>query len=95
MERLARRLRDADAWVEHSLYRLGERINEILWRIRAWSDRMEPSPTGRVIVTLACEALTYIAIGAVMMTALAKPAFRAVNEDQWLKAQELSVTFID
>lgn len=94
-ERLARRLRDADAWLEHSLHALGEQFNELLWRIRAFSDRLEPSNTGRIVVTLACEALTYAAVGSVLLTAFAKPAFRAVNEDQWLKQQDLAVTFID
>jgi len=94
-ERLARRFRDLDAWLEHSLHALGERLMEGLWRIRHVSDRLEPSPAGRTAVTLACEALTYTAIGGVMLTALAKPAFVAVNEEQWLKQQDLAVTFVD
>jgi penicillin-binding protein 1A len=94
-ERVSRRLRDADAWVEHSLHAVGERIKEGLWRIRNASDSLEPSNTGRVVVALACEALTYTVIGGVMLTALAKPAFRAVNEDQWLKQQDLAITFLD
>lgn len=94
-EKLARRLRDADAWVEDSLHRLGERLKEGLWRIRHASDSLEPSPGGRLAVTLACEALTYTLLGGILLTALAKPAFRAVNENDWLKQQDLSVTFID
>ncbi|WP_284178652.1 PBP1A family penicillin-binding protein [Rhabdaerophilum sp. SD176] len=94
-EKLARRLRDADAWLEDALHRLGERVKEGLWRIRHASDRLEPSPGGRVAVTVACEALTYCLIGGIFMTALAKPAFRAVNEDDWLKQQDLAVTFVD
>ncbi|MFY8114725.1 MAG: transglycosylase domain-containing protein [Rhabdaerophilum sp.] len=94
-EKLARRLRDADAWLEHALHRLVERAKEGLWRIRHASDRLEPSPGGRVAVTLACEALTYCLIGGIFMTALAKPAFRAVKEDDWLKQQDLAVTFVD
>lgn len=94
-ERVSRRLRDADAWVEHSLHVVGERIKEGLWRIRNASDSLEPSNTGRIVVALACEALTYAVIGGVMLTALAKPAFRAVNEDQWLKQQDLAITFLD
>lgn len=95
VERVARRLRDADAWLEHSLHALGERVKEGLWRIRNISDSIEPSSAGRVVVTLACEALTYAAIGGVLLAALAKPAFRAVNEDQWLKQQDLAITFLD
>jgi penicillin-binding protein 1A len=94
-ERMARALRDFDAWLEHSLHALGERLTEGLWRIRHASDRLEPSNAGRIAVTLACEALTYTVIGGIVMMALAKPAFRAVNEDQWLKQQDLAVTFVD
>jgi penicillin-binding protein 1A len=94
-EKIARRARDLDARLEHSLHALGERIKEGLWRIRHASDALEPSPAGRTFVAFACEALTYAAIGGVLMTALAKPAFRAVDEDNWLKRQDLAVTFLD
>ena len=95
VEKMARRIRDWDARLEHGLFQLGRRVGEGLWRIRHASERLEPSPAGRVIVTLCCEALTYLAIGAVLMTALAKPAFRAVNEENWLKQTDLAVTFLD
>lgn len=94
-EKFSRWLRDFDARIEHSLHALGERVREGLWRIRNISDSLEPSPAGRLAVTIACEALTYAVIGGVLMTALAKPAFRAVNEDNWLKQQDLAVTFVD
>lgn len=94
-ERIARRLRDFDAWLEHSLRVLGGRITEMLWRVRHASDRLEPAPAGRIAVSLACEGLTYAVIGGVLLTALAKPAFRAVDEDNWLKQHDLAVTFLD
>ncbi|MCA3649315.1 MAG: PBP1A family penicillin-binding protein [Methylobacterium sp.] len=94
-ERFRRRLRDWDAALEHGLFQLGRRLGEALWRIRHASDRLEPSPFGRVMVTVACEALTYATIGAVLLTALAQPAFRAVNEENWLKQTDLAVTFLD
>jgi penicillin-binding protein 1A len=94
-EKLQRRIRDWDARVEHSLFQLGRRLGEILWRIRHASEKLEPSPFGRVVVTACCEALTYIAIGGVLLTALAKPAMRAVNEENWLKQTDLAITFLD
>jgi penicillin-binding protein 1A len=94
-DRITRRIRDLDAMLEHALHVAGARIGEALWRIRHASDRLEPSPAGRVVVTLCCEALTYAAIGAVILTALAKPAFNAVDENNWLKQPDLSVTFLD
>lgn len=94
-EKMARRLRDFDAWLEHSLHALGERLKEGLWRIRHASDRLEPSNAGRIVVALACEALSYGVMGGILMMALAKPAFRAVDEDNWLKRQDLAITFVD
>ncbi|MGL5447925.1 MAG: transglycosylase domain-containing protein [Rhabdaerophilum sp.] len=94
-EKLQRRIRDWDARVEHALFQLGRRCGEVLWRIRHASEKLEPSPFGRVVVTGCCEALTYIAIGGVVLTALAKPAMRAVNEDNWLKQTDLAITFLD
>ena len=95
LTRLARTLRDWDARLEHGLFTWGERIKEGLWRIRHASDAVEPSPGGRIVVSLACEALTYAAIGGVLLVGLAKPAFRLVAHDHWLKQQDLSVTFLD
>lgn len=94
-EKLQRRIRDWDARVEHSVFQLGRRLGEVLWRIRHASEKLEPSPFGRVVVTVCCEALTYIAIGGVVLTALAKPAMRAVNEENWLKQTDLAITFLD
>ena len=95
LERLRRAFRDFDARIEHGLHVLAERVREGLWKIRKASDSLEPSPFGRVLVTGACEGLTYLAVGAVLLTGLAKPAFRAVDEDNWLKQQDLAVTFLD
>lgn len=95
IERLSRRLRDLDALIEHGLRSFGHLITEGLWRIRYLSDRLEPSPAGRVVVALACEGLTYAAIGSVVLTALAKPAFQVVDEKNWLKQPDLAVTFVD
>lgn len=94
-EKLARGLRDLDARIEDAFHRLLDRVSERLWRLRNASDRLEPSPSGRIAIALACELLTYAAIAAVLLTALAKPAFRAVDEENWLKQQDLSVTFVD
>jgi len=44
---------------------------------------------------MACAVLTCGAIGGVIFTALAKPAFRTVNEENWLKQPDLAVTFLD
>ncbi|MGO4388881.1 transglycosylase domain-containing protein [Microvirga sp. 2YAF29] len=48
----------------------------------------------RVILDLTSEATTLGTAGAVVMLALALPAFRE-TEDDWLKTQDLAVTFLD
>jgi penicillin-binding protein 1A len=48
----------------------------------------------RGILDLTSEATTLGAVGAIVMLALALPAFRE-TEDDWLKTQDLAVTFLD
>jgi penicillin-binding protein 1A len=48
----------------------------------------------RVVLDLTSEATTLGLVGGVVMLALALPAFRE-TEDDWLKTQDLAVTFLD
>jgi penicillin-binding protein 1A len=48
----------------------------------------------RAILDLTSEATTLGAVGGIVMLALALPAFRE-TEDDWLKTQDLAVTFLD
>ena len=48
----------------------------------------------KLAVELACESLTLGLGGAVLLLALAVPAFRETSDD-WLKKQDLAVTFLD
>jgi penicillin-binding protein 1A len=64
-----------------------ERYSEIL-------DNLSVRGAPRIIVDLTGEALTLGTAGAVLLLALALPAFQETSEN-WLKAQELAVTFLD
>ena len=61
----------------------------------AFMDRFHVRGVKRIGVELACEGLTLGVGGLLVMLALAMPAFREVGGDDWLKKQDLAVTFLD
>lgn len=83
-----------DAWLNSFLFQSGRGLGSAY---EAYSEKMKclrfRGPM-RVILDLTSEATTLGAAGAVVMLALALPAFRE-TEDDWLKTQDLAVTFLD
>ncbi len=83
-----------DAWLNSALFQGRSGLGD------AWewySEKMKClrfRGTPRVLLDLTSEATTLGAAGAVVMLALALPAFRE-TEDDWLKTQDLAVTFLD
>ena len=54
------------------------------------------SPAGaRWLNEIISEGATLGTAGAILMLALAMPAFRETSDDDWLKKSELAVTFLD
>jgi penicillin-binding protein 1A len=83
-----------DAWVNSFLFESGRGLGDA-WegysrRVNALRVRGIP----RVLLDLASESVTLGLGGAVVMLVLAIPAFRETS-DNWLKTQELAVTFLD
>ncbi|MBA1158078.1 PBP1A family penicillin-binding protein [Microvirga sp. Marseille-Q2068] len=83
-----------DAWLNSTLYQSGRGLGS------AWgwySEKMKclrfRGPL-RGILDLTSEATTLGTAGGIVMLALALPAFRE-TEDDWLKTQDLAVTFLD
>ena len=83
-----------DAWLNSALFQTGQGLAS------AWgwySEKLKAlrfrGPL-RAILDLTSEATTLGAAGGVVMLALALPAFRE-TEDDWLKTQDLAVTFLD
>ncbi len=83
-----------DAWLNDSLYSGGrqaaaayERFSEIMSCLRVRGAK-------RALLDLSSEAATLGTAGAVVLLALAQPAFQETSEN-WLKTQELAVTFLD
>jgi penicillin-binding protein 1A len=83
-----------DAWLNSFLFQSGRGLSSAY---ESYSEKMKclrfRGPL-RVILDLTSEATTLGTAGAVVMLALALPAFRE-TEDDWLKTQDLAVTFLD
>jgi penicillin-binding protein 1A len=95
-ERLRRFFLDLDARFDDLLFRSGRGARESWERFSMFMDRFHIGGWRRwMFVEPASEAATFAAAGAVVMLALAMPAFRETADDDWLKKSELAVTFLD
>jgi penicillin-binding protein 1A len=87
---------DIDSWIDSSLY---SSWNELKSRWNALSDwfaaKFRLSGKAKVVVTLASEGLTLGAGGLLFLLVLAIPAFREIDEGDWLARGKYSVTFLD
>ena len=84
-----------DAWINSSLYESGQSARRIYGDFSAYMDRFHVAGGRRLLVEFACEGLTLGLGGAMLMLGLALPAFRDVSDEDWLKKQDLAVTFLD
>ena len=94
VKRVQRALLAADAWLDSSVFHGFAVARETYADIVAFMDRFQVRGLKRLAVELACESLTLGLAGAVLALALAMPAFKATPDD-WLKKQDLAVTFLD
>ena len=92
---LSRRMLAFDAWINSSLYESGQSARRIYGDFSAYMDRFHVAGGRRLLVEFACEGLTLGLGGAMLMLGLALPAFRDVSDEDWLKKQDLAVTFLD
>jgi len=94
-QKIARALLAFDAWINSSLYESGQQARQRYDAFAAFMDRFHVSGWRKAGVELACETLTLGLAGAVLMLALAVPAFQETSDEDWLKKQDLAVTFQD
>jgi penicillin-binding protein 1A len=92
---LKRRLLGVDAWVDFSIFRSLSGLREGYERFSTFMDRFHVSGWKRWANELASEGATLGTVGAVLLLALAVPAFQLTSDDDWLKKSELAVTFLD
>jgi penicillin-binding protein 1A len=89
------RMLDADAWLDTALFEFWQTLGAVYTGFQDFMRHFHVSGFRRLIVELLSDAFSFVAIGAVLMTALALPAFDATASGQFNKAEDYSVTFLD
>jgi penicillin-binding protein 1A len=84
-----------DSWVDSSVFRSGSGLREAYGRFSIFMDHFHVAGWRRWLAELASEGASLGAVGAVLMLALATPAFQMTADDDWLKKSDLAVTFLD
>jgi len=84
-----------DARVDSSLFRGFTGLRESYERFSTFMDRFHVAGWARGLSEIMSEGATLGTAGAILMLALAVPAFRETSDDDWLKKSELAVTFLD
>jgi penicillin-binding protein 1A len=84
-----------DAWVDSSVFRGASGLRELYERFSTFMDRFHVAGWRRALNELVSEGATLGTAGAILMLALALPAFHETSDDDWLKKSELAVTFLD
>jgi len=93
--RVRRTALDIDARFDHGLNAFGRRIADAWDRYSLASERLSVSGARKAAVDLAGEAMTLGTAGAIVLLALAQPAFKETTDENWLKKQDLAVVFLD
>jgi penicillin-binding protein 1A len=84
-----------DAWVDSGIFRGGSGAREGWERFSTFMDRFHVAGWRRGLVEIVSEGATLGTAGAVLMLALAVPAFQLTSDDDWLKKSDLAVAFLD
>ncbi len=94
--RIKRILLDLDSRLDFAMFQAGHWARELFERFVVFMDRFHIAGWRRwLLVEPVSEGLTLGVVGAVLMLALAIPAFRETSDDDWLKKSELAVVFLD
>ncbi|WP_376742038.1 transglycosylase domain-containing protein [Pseudorhizobium tarimense] len=83
-----------DSWIDSTVWNLGFRLGEIWEEITIFSRRFRVRGWKKAAFELAGEAMTLGTAGAVVLLALALPAFEETKED-WRNRGDFAVTFLD
>ena len=86
---------EADAWLDSTLYDFWQALGRGWTRYQDFMALFHVSGWRRFFVEIISDGLTFGAIGAVLMAALALPAFEATATGQFNKAEDISVLFLD
>ena len=86
---------DLDARLGHFFFSASVSLRARWDSYSAFMDRFHVAGVKRFLIELTSEGATLGTAGAVLMLALAVPAFRETGGEDWLKKTDLSVTFLD
>lgn len=85
----------ADAWLDSSLYEFWQALGRAYTRYQDFMSRFHVTGIKRLLVEILSDAFTFGAIGAVIVTAFALPAFDIIDRGAFNKAEDYSVVFLD
>jgi penicillin-binding protein 1A len=85
----------SEAYVQHGLFSLGQRVLAGYRHFATAMDRLHVSGGRKLAVDAASEAMTLGLGGLVLVVALAIPSIGDTGDGNWLKQQDLAVTFLD
>jgi penicillin-binding protein 1A len=89
------RMLDADAWLDSAMYEFWQSLGRGYARVQDFFSIFHVSGFRRFFVEIFSDALSFAAIGAVLVTALALPAFDATASGRFNKVEDISVIFLD
>ncbi len=85
----------ADAWLDSALYDFWQSLGRGYTNVEDFFSRFRVSGIKRFFIEIVSDGLSFLAIGMVLMTALALPAFDATVSGHFNKAEDIAVTFLD
>ena len=87
-------LMNFDSWVDDGMFRFRSGGGELWESLTIFFRRFRVYGFKKALVELCCEGLTLGVIGAILMLALAKPAFEETDKN-WRTQHEYAITFLD
>lgn len=87
-------LMSIDSWVDDGMFRFKSSGGETWEKLTIFFRKFRVYGFKKALVELSCEGFTLGVVGAVLMLALAKPAFEE-TEKNWRANQQYSITFLD
>jgi penicillin-binding protein 1A len=88
-------LLEFDAWLDSTMYHLGDSSMRIWDSFRVFMDRFGVSGIKRLAVELVSDGVTFGMLGLLVMLAFAQPAFDITAQTDWRNAQDYAVVFLD
>ena len=85
----------ADAWLDSSLYEFWQALGRGWTRFQDFMSIFHVSGFKRLFVEIISDGFSFLAIGCVLMVALALPAFNSTASGEFNKAEDYSVVFLD